>query len=164
MLFNSNQANVEFDVSTLTYTDHNSKDPKEIQVSSKSELFRQLYDAGMEVAEISKATGSHYSFVHGVIANSREMRTTKKVSKSDTIRFLAAIGKTPGEIAKELQSNYSFVFSVVKAFKASPGFEQAQKDALAKLAESQKTELAATGTETTAPAKKATTKKAGETK
>lgn len=89
------------------------KDEKYIEVKSKSELFRQLYDRGLEIADIARETGSHYSFVYGVISNSREMRETTKVTKSDMIRELADKGMTPGEIAKQLNSNYSFVHGVV---------------------------------------------------
>lgn len=88
-------------------------------VKSKSELFRNMYDAGMEICEIAKECASHYSFVYGVISSSREVRTVVKTSKSDDIRKLVDDGKTPGEIAKLLNSNYSFVFSVVKKYKSS---------------------------------------------
>jgi len=126
--FKNDVCEVEFDVTTLTFKDL--KDPKATQKTavSKSELFRQLYDLGMEVSEIAKECGSHYSFVHGVISKSREMRSTHKASKSDAIRDLAAMGMTPGEISKELNSNYSFVFSVVKAYKATPEFAKRQAE------------------------------------
>lgn len=81
---------------------------------SKSELFKFLYESGLEINEISKLTGSHYSFVHGVIDRKCQRRKANKTSKSDLIRNLSDSGMTPGEIAKELNSNYSFVFSVVK--------------------------------------------------
>ena len=89
---------------------------------SKSEMFRQMYDAGMSVAKIARETGSHYSYVHGVIQRlcqkrGEEVRKERKESKSDIIRAMVDQGKTVGQIAKELNSNYSFVYSVVKKYK-----------------------------------------------
>ena len=89
-------------------------DEKPKTKKSKSQIFKELYELGMDIAEVSKFTKSHYSFVYGVISNKCEMRETNKITKSDKIRELADQGKTPGQIAKELNSNYSFVFSVVK--------------------------------------------------
>ena len=88
-------------------------------VKSKSEMFRMLYDAGMEINEIAKECESHYSFVYGVISASRVVRKVTKTSASDIIRELYDQGKKPGEIAKELNKNYSFVFGVVKKYKES---------------------------------------------
>lgn len=82
--------------------------------SSKSSEFKKLYDEGLSIGDISKVTTSHYSFVYGVISESREISKKPVVSKSDTIRTLADSGLTVGQIAKELNSNYSFVFAVVK--------------------------------------------------
>ena len=100
-------------------------------LKSKSELFRCMYDAGMEISEISKECGSHYSFVYGVISSSRDIRKVEKTSKSDIIREMAAAGKTAGQIAKELNSNYSFVFGVVKKYKNSLPQETEHKDEVA---------------------------------
>lgn len=95
---------------------------------TKSEGFRKLYEDGMSVGEIAKATDSHYSFVYGVIAGSFEnVRKNKGPSKSDEIRKLADTGLTPGQIAKELNSNYSFVHSVVKKHKQTQKPEKAQE-------------------------------------
>lgn len=88
-----------------------------VKGASKSDLFRQMYDGGMTVGDISKVTESHYSFVYGVISSSRELEKKEGESKSDIIRKMAAEGKTAGQIAKELNSNYSFVHSVVKKYK-----------------------------------------------
>lgn len=90
---------------------------------NKSEMFREMYEEGKSVAEISKETGSHYSYVYGVIQRmcakqGVEVRKERKESKSDTIRTMYMDGKKVGEIARELNSNYSFVFSVVKKLKA----------------------------------------------
>lgn len=86
---------------------------------TKSDLIRAMYKSGSSVAEIAKATSSHYSFVYGVCRAVEGASPTKQSgpSKSDDIRTLAAEGKTPGEIAKVLNSNYSFVHSVVKKWK-----------------------------------------------
>lgn len=104
---------VRFDVEKLQIEEND----KIVQLNTKSELFRRLYDNGLEIAEIARITESHYSFVYGVISNSREIRKVKKITKSDTIREMYDEGKKVGEIAKELNSNYSFVFSVVKKYK-----------------------------------------------
>lgn len=90
-----------------------------VACTSKSDMFRKLYDMGMEVSEIAKECSSHYSFVYGVISSTREIRTVQTESKSDIIRSLSDAGLTVGAIAKELNSNYSFIFSVVKKHKAS---------------------------------------------
>ena len=108
---------VEFSVEELKFK--TSEMGKFATTKSKSELFRKLYDAGMEIADIARECNSHYSFVYGVISGSREVRKVEKESKSDIIRSLVDLGKNPGEIARELNSNYSFVFSVVKKYKES---------------------------------------------
>lgn len=118
-VFKTDNVSVEFSVEGLSMKDLKLDKPAVIVFKSKSELFRALYDAGMEICEIARECGSHYSFVYGVISSSREVRTTVKTSKSDDIRKLADEGKTPGEIAKLLNANYSFVFSVVKKHKSS---------------------------------------------
>ena len=115
----TNNANVSIDLENLKFKNHNEEGSKTETVVSKSELFRKMYDAGLEICEIAKETDSHYSFVYGVISNSREIRQVKKESISDEIRRLADEGKKPGEIAKELNRNYSFVFGVVKKHNAS---------------------------------------------
>ncbi len=83
---------------------------------TKSDAFRKLYSKGVQVREIAQMTGSHYSFVYGVIAGTfGTVRTTRSgPSRSDQFRELADQGFTPGEIAKKLNANYSFVHSVVK--------------------------------------------------
>lgn len=86
---------------------------------SKSQEFKRLYDEGYTIGDISKITTSHYSFVYGVISESREIVKKPGVSKSDEIRALADSGLTTGQIAKQLNSNYSFVFSVVKKHQKS---------------------------------------------
>lgn len=85
---------------------------------SKSQLFKDMYDQGITVGDISKITESHYSFVYGVISSSRELEKKPTESKSDVIRKMVDEGKNPGEISKILNSNYSFVFSVVKKYKS----------------------------------------------
>jgi len=93
------------------------KDDEVTKCLTKSEMFRKMYDMGAEISEISKATGSHYSFVYGVIQNSREIRTTEKHSKSNEFREMFDKGLKVGEIAKQTNSNYSFVFGVIKKYK-----------------------------------------------
>jgi predicted peroxiredoxin len=132
MLFENKNVKVEFEVEGLQFrvlTSLDEKTAKKVEftkVNSKSELFRKLYDAGVEICEISKLCNSHYSFVYGVISSSREVRELQKVSKSDEFRKLFSEGKTPGEVAKLTNSNYSFVFGVYKKYKDSLAKETAK--------------------------------------
>ena len=118
---------VSIDLENLKFKNHNVEGAKTETVVSKSELFRKMYDAGLEICEIAKECESHYSFVYGVISNSREIRQVKKASVSDEIRRLADEGKKPGEIAKELNRNYSFVFGVVKKHNAAKAAQQTEE-------------------------------------
>jgi hypothetical protein len=127
--FESKTCKVEFSVEELKLKNQNSEKPVVETVKSKSELFRKLYDCGMEICEISRECGSHYSFVYGVISQSRDVRTVKTESKSDLIRSMVDDGQTPGQIAKTLNSNYSFVFSVVKKYKSSEEYTEKQSAA-----------------------------------
>lgn len=91
---------------------------------NKSQKMREMYDSGLNVSEISKKLGCHYSYVYGVIQrhckkSNIEMRKDKKETKSDTIRRMYDEGMTVGQIAKQLNSNYSFVHSVVKRYRES---------------------------------------------
>lgn len=116
--FEKNEVEVMYNVETLEFQDMKREDIKEpITLTSKSEMFRQMYDAGMDVCDIAKECKSHYSFVYGVISNSRESRPSTKTTASDEIRMLYSQGKTAGEIAKMLNKNYSFVFGVIKKVK-----------------------------------------------
>ena len=117
--FNQNSVSVEFDMETLIVKNLIDEKSTEIKCISKSDLFRKLYDFGLEISEISKQCNSHYSFVYGVISSTRDIRKVEKTSKSDIIRQMFKDGKKVGEISKELNSNYSFVFSVVKKYKSS---------------------------------------------
>lgn len=102
---------IEFNVETLEVNGNKCK--------SKSEMFKTLYDLGMEICEVSRETGSHYSFVYGVISNSRTIAPVVKETKSDVIRELYKSGLTCSQIAKQTDSHYSFVFGVIKRFKAT---------------------------------------------
>lgn len=114
--FEKNEVEVMYNMETLEFQDMNREDIKEpITLTSKSEMFRQMYDAGMDVCDIAKECKSHYSFVYGVIGNPR---ASTKTTASDEIRMLYSQGKTAGEIAKMLNKNYSFVFGVIKKVKA----------------------------------------------
>lgn len=93
---------------------------KQLVVKSKSDMFRLMYDNGMEVCEISKVSNSHYSFVYEVISKSNgQVRNVVKESKSDEFRKLFDEGKTVGQIAKLTNSNYSFVHTCIKKYKES---------------------------------------------
>lgn len=111
--FERDDLKVSFDLTTLEVKVGKDK----TQCKSKSEMFKIMYDAGMDVCEISRACDAHYSFVYGVISTSREIRKVEKVTASDNIRSLFDQGKKPGEIAKMLNKNYSFVFGVIKKYK-----------------------------------------------
>jgi hypothetical protein len=89
---------------------------------TKSDLIRVMFTNGSTVAEIAKATNSHYSFVYGVCRalKGSSPSESKGTSRSDEIRALADAGATPGEIAKALNANYSFVHSVVKKHRDEP--------------------------------------------
>jgi hypothetical protein len=90
---------------------------------TKSDLIRAMFTEGSTVAEIAKATNSHYSFVYGVCKTLKgsSPSESKGPSRSDEIRALADAGATPGEIAKALNANYSFVHSVVKKHRDEQG-------------------------------------------
>lgn len=123
---NFERANVAvmYDVETLEFQNMKDETMKEpITVTSKSELFRQLYNAGMDICDIAKGCNSHYSFVYGVISNSTEIRKVSRQTASDEIRLLASQGMSAGDIAKKLNKNYSFVFGVVKKYKASASYD-----------------------------------------
>ncbi len=88
---------------------------------SKSQMFKQLYTAGLEVCEIAKITESHYSFVYGRVRENDDVSPKRVVgeSKSDKMRAMFDQGMTVSQIAKELDSNYSFVHGVIKKYKAT---------------------------------------------
>jgi hypothetical protein len=90
---------------------------------TKSDMIRALFTEGATVAEIAKATNSHYSFVYGVCRALKGSSPSedKGPSRSDEIRAMADAGNTPGEIARALNANYSFVHSVVKKHREEQG-------------------------------------------
>jgi DUF438 domain-containing protein len=124
-LFKNEKCSVSFDMETMEVRSLLDEPGKVTKCVSKSDMFRKLYDFGMEINEIALNCESHYSFVYGVISSSRETRKVEKSSKSDEIRKLFSEGKTVGDIAKLLNSNYSFCFSVVKKYKESLAKETA---------------------------------------
>jgi transposase len=96
---------------------------------NKSEMFRQMYDEGKSIAEISKETQSVYSYVYGVIdryltSKGEEIRKTDRSnSKSSQIRELYNNGMEIGDICREMMKegiyvNYSYVWSVVNKLRA----------------------------------------------
>lgn len=106
---------------------------KQQQTQNKSDKFREMYDKGMSIAEISRATGDYYSFVHRVIKRheaTKEPKTpteptepkaevpkeTKKPRKGD-IKKHAEEGKSVDEIMEILEleeSHRSVVYTTVK--------------------------------------------------
>lgn len=92
--------------------------PKE---GTKSEQIRQMLSEGKSVAEVAKATNSHYSFVWGVAqrffkGNIPTSNKSKGDSLSQKIRDMYDAGKSKSEIKKALLVDYSFVYSVIKAY------------------------------------------------
>lgn len=85
---------------------------------SKSQIFKELFEEGYNVGDISFSTKNHYSFVYGVCDSKVGIERKDEKSKSDVIREMVDEGKTVGVIAKELNSNYSYVFTVVKKYKS----------------------------------------------
>ena len=87
---------------------------------TKSDKMRQLYDLGLDLAEIAEIVQVRYQFVWNVIddhtdGNIRESKPKK--TKSDEFRKLFDEGKTCAEIAKITNSNNNFVNSVIKKHK-----------------------------------------------
>lgn len=84
---------------------------------SKSKRFIKLYDAGLNVSEISKVMDSVYSFVYGVIDKYTEGEVRKSKSKEGvwSTRFKNEWekGRTIGEIANMFNKNYSYVWTVI---------------------------------------------------
>ena len=107
-------------------TVHNASTPRPAGQSqpkegTKSELIRQMLAEGKSVAEVAKATNSHYSFVWGVAQRffKGDIPTSNK-SKGDSvsqkIRDMYDEGKSKSDIKKALLVDYSFVYSVIKAY------------------------------------------------
>lgn len=121
--------NIDLEAMKLDVTDEKGKD-KTIDCNSKSDMFRAMARYGMTVAEIAKATSSHYSFVHTVVSESGIKVASKKgPSKAQHVRELWAEGDwTVGNIAKELNMNYSYVHSIVKKYKQELAQEEASNE------------------------------------
>jgi len=85
---------------------------------SKSALFaRMAVEHKLTAGPIAFITGSHYSFVYGVVSTKTDIIVKKESNRSDEIRALSDQGKTVGEISHLLNANYSWVHSVVKKHK-----------------------------------------------
>lgn len=92
--------------------------------SNKSQKFLKMYDLGLSIADISKFTGSHYSFVYGVISAKRELtQRPDEPSRADQFRAEYDAGKTIGQIAKDHNANYSYVFAVIKKHRLQHGIQ-----------------------------------------
>ena len=88
--------------------------------STKSAKMRQLYDLGLDLAEIAKALNVRYQFVWNVIDihTAGAIRSqSSKVTKSAEFRKYFDEGKTCAQIAKITNSNNNFVNSVIKRYK-----------------------------------------------
>jgi hypothetical protein len=86
---------------------------------TKSDLFRRLYDEGMDIPTIAHTTGSNYSFVRAVVtkyAKDKGQPITSRIKgeKADLFRKMwDAGGVTIGRIATITGSNYSYVHIVI---------------------------------------------------
>lgn len=88
--------------------------------TTKSAKMRQLYDLGLDLAEIAELLQVRYQFVWNVIDDHTDgqIRQSKpKSTKSAEFRKLFDEGKTCAEIAKITNSNNNFVNSVIKRHK-----------------------------------------------
>lgn len=94
--------------------------------TSKSQLFRVLYSLGLYVNEIRDLTGSHYSFVYGIVCGAgRDVKPTDRTqTKAYHIEQLYQQGLSVSEIAKQISTNYSYVFTVVKKYRSTHDLEQ----------------------------------------
>ena len=90
---------------------------------SKSAKIKALFDASLEVKEISELLSIRYNFAYNVISNyvnmnSVEVEKSNKTSKKDLIIALHKQEKSMKEISIELQTNYNYVFNTIKEFKS----------------------------------------------
>lgn len=91
---------------------------------SKSKKMIELYNGGLEIAEIAKLMQVRYNFVYNVVSNfyrvnAMDLRTVQKESKKGAIVSLIKEGKTNVEISKELRASYNYVFNVRKQMESS---------------------------------------------
>lgn len=94
------------------------------EVLTKSGKIKELFNLGLEVKEIQKATGIVYNMCYNVVTNyvltnGLEVIKEKRVSKKDMIFDLFDMGKTNMEVAKETQTNYNYVCKLKKEWKTS---------------------------------------------
>ncbi len=89
---------------------------------SKSEGYKLLYNAGVEIKEIANFYGVRYNFVYNVISNycrveDVELRTNHRTdgeSKKDQVIAMLKEGKACTEISKELKTNINYVYKIRK--------------------------------------------------
>ena len=94
------------------------------EVLTKSGKIKELFNLGLEVKEIQKATGIVYNMCYNVITNyvltnGLEVIKEKRVSKKDKIFEMFDAGKTNMEVAKDTQTNYNYVCKLKKEWKMS---------------------------------------------
>lgn len=94
------------------------------EVLTKSGKIKELFNLGLEVKEIQKATGIVYNMCYNVITNyvltnGLEVIKEKRVSKKDMIFDMFDKGMTNMEVAKETQTNYNYVCKLKKEWKTS---------------------------------------------
>lgn len=90
------------------------------QEISTSKKMVQMYNGGMEIAEIAEVLGKRYNHAYNVISDycrvqSVELRTkNQEGSKKQAIIELVKEGKTNVEISAELKISYTRVYNVRK--------------------------------------------------
>ena len=89
---------------------------------TKSGKIKELFMLGLEVKEISVATGIVYNMCYNVVTNyvltnGLEVVKEKKESKKDVIFGLFAAGMTNMQVAKDTQTNYNYVCKLRKEWK-----------------------------------------------
>lgn len=91
---------------------------------TKSGKIKELFLLGLEVKEISIATGIVYNMCYNVVTNyvltnGLEVVKEKKESKKDAIFAMFTEGMTNMQVAKETQTNYNYVCKLRKEWKVA---------------------------------------------
>lgn len=95
---------------------------------SKSQKIRTLFEAGLEIKEISTLLGVRYNFAYNVlqnhcIMNDIAVEKTQRDSKRDEIVALLKQGKSLAEVSRMTKTNYNYIWKISKELK----LEEAKK-------------------------------------
>jgi transposase-like protein len=91
--------------------------------TSKGATIRTLFAGGMEVKDISVATGIRYNHVYNVVKNEvlvndleveKSSRSSENSKKAQIVKLLSE-GKSITQVAQELHCLYNYVWQVAKA-------------------------------------------------